>query len=523
MEKKISWNLAGLVFLFGAIFAGYFVYSNLNKGLIFNDEAYYLLHFRDFQKVITVDASNFFRIFQPFYTDNIFHFRVITYLLLNSTTFLLFFLAAKYFVLKIHPILIGSLGILFNFISWGATNIVLHQYIGNKVLTNLSLCFLLLYLLNRKSFLLIFSGFFLGILMFDGIPHVTIFLPVGLFLLLNFWKIERKNILYFGIGVLIAVLVYFTFIQKFSDFVSQLEYLKIYQQFHTKQHPKSFFFYWFAKVLGLIFFPGILAIFLIHRFARNRIKSINNLIWIVAFITILSLFFYPFVYLNYLLLLLLLYRYWLSENSFAYKTFLTLLFLTQFCLAFGSGAYFEGRSGQYFIYFILTIVVILSSLYDFRYFLAFVIYCVFQVALLPDFVHTKGWKDFVFTEQTEPVKINGHDLLLDKKRKNDIEDLRPFLQNQPKVIYSNNHLVGYLYILDAYPPIPYYFTLKKYVKFILDKKGDQPDDYIYLESNDYPFSPKEIIPLQFVNHPENFRVVKSGRFTLYLPKNFQEK
>jgi hypothetical protein len=83
--------------------------------------------------------------------------------------------------------------------------------------------------------------------------------------------------------------------------------------------------------------------------------------------------------------------------------------------------------------------------------------------------------------------------------------------------------MGYLYILDASPPIYYYFTLKDYVKFIIKKVNKTPDDFIYIESNDYPFYSKEIVPLKFVSHPEKYKVVKAGRFTLYLPSNYQKK
>ncbi|MEI7486496.1 MAG: hypothetical protein WCJ72_03645 [Chryseobacterium sp.] len=101
--------------------------------------------------------------------------------------------------------------------------------------------------------------------------------------------------------------------------------------------------------------------------------------------------------------------------------------------------------------------------------------------------------------------------------------LRPYLEDQKNIIYSSNHLIGYLYILNAKPPIYYYFTLKDYIKFIMEKEHKTPDDYIYIESNDYPFSPKEIVPLKFVNHPEKYKVVKTGRFTLYLPSDYQKK
>ncbi len=523
MEKKLYWNIAGFIFLAGAFFAGFMVYTNLDKGLIFNDEAFYLFHFREYKNILTVDATNFFRIFQGFYTENIYHFRLITYFLLNFSTFILFFLTARYFKLKTNPLWIGALGVAFNFLTWNASNIVLHQYIGNTILINFSLFFLISTLQNKKNYLLIFSGFFLGILLFDGIPHASVVAPVVLFLLFNFWKNHKKNILIFFVGILLAIGFYFGFIQKFSNFVEQFEYLKIYQQFHTKQHPKSFYVFWMAKVLGFLFVPGFLSVFIIHRFVKDKIKTLNIIIAVFAVITLISVLIYPFIYLNYFLLFLLIYRYIISDKEIEKKSFLVLLFCIPFCLAFGSGAYFDTRGDAYFIYYILALVIVLNNLYPIKYYWVFTAFFVFQIFLFPKQFKEKGWKDFVFSEQTEPVKINGYNLYLDKGRKKDIEDLRPYLQNQKKIIYSSNHLMGYLFILNAKPPIPYYFALKNYVEFIIEKKDEKPDDYIYLESNDYPFDGKEIIPLKFVNHPEKYKIVKAGRFTLYLPENFQKK
>jgi hypothetical protein len=523
MEKKIYWNIWSFLFFAGALFAGFLVYSNLDKGLIFNDEVFYLFHFREFKNIITVDATNFFRIFQPFYTDNIYHFRIITYLLLNASTFLLFFFTAKFFKLKMNPFLLGFLGITYNFIAWPASNIVLHQYIGNTILVNFSLLFLLISIHYKKKYLLVASGFFLGILLFDGIPHVTVFVPIGLFLLFIFGRNEKPKILLFALGVLLAIVYYFVAVQSFSNFISQLEYLKIYQTFHIKQHPKSFFFYWFAKVIGFIFLPAFLICGAVYRFSGNKIKNLDIILTVLLGGYLLSLLFFPSGYFNYFFLLVLLFRFFLSEKTAKEKAFIATFFLIPFCLSFGSGAYFGIRSAVYSIYYILSLVIIISTIYPLRIYAIFVIIYLSGLYSFPDFTKTKDWKDFIFAEQNVPVQINGHPIYLDKYRNKDIEDLRPYLLNQSKVIYSNNHLMGYLFILNAKPPLPYYFTLKKYVLFYMEKNGDSPDDYIYLESDDYPFSPKEFVPLGFVKYPDKYQTVQAGRFTLYLPQNFQKK
>ncbi|KMQ68240.1 hypothetical protein ACM39_10385 [Chryseobacterium sp. FH2] len=489
-----------------------------------NDEAYYLAHFRDFRNVLTVDATNYFRIFQVFYTDNIYHFRIITFLLLNLSSYLLFFLVSKYYKLKISPFLFGLLGICLNFLTWRATIVVLNQYHGNTILINLTISFLVLFLLYRKKIFLVVCGFFLGIFIFDGVPHVITIFPITAFIVYNFWKSSKSIVLVFGGGILLGIIFYFSFIESLSTFIKQLEYVKIYKHFHRKQHPIRFYFYWVAFVIGFVAVPLALSLFLINKYLV-KLKKIHvfDYILLVSGIAIgIMYFFYDNLHILYVFLGLLIYRFFLTNEILEKKTFLLVLYFLPFGMAFGSGFYFHIRGGMYQLYYFLALSIILINLYQIRTYSIYVLTLIVCFIIYPEFIHDKGWKDFVYTEQTEKVKINGHDLYLDMHRKKDVEDLRPYLENQKNVIYSSNHLMGYLYILNAKPPIYYYFTLKDYIQFIIKKVGKTPDDYIYIESNDYPFSPKEIVPLKFVSHPENYNVVKAGRFTLYLPSQFQK-
>ncbi|KXH83013.1 hypothetical protein [Chryseobacterium kwangjuense] len=523
MEKIKYWNLTGILFIISSLVMGYLVYSNFNKGFVMNDEAYYLFHFKDIKNVLTVDATNYFRIFKVFYTNNIYHFRIITFLLLNSSSFLLFYSISKYYNLKIHPVLFGFLGTSINFLTWHGTIVVLNQYHGNTILTNLSLSILVFFMIYHKKWLLVFSGFFMGILLFNGIPHSITVIPVGLFLLVNFWKKDKSVIFLFIAGIIAAIFFYFTFIEDLSVFIKQLEYIKIYKEFHTKQHPKRFYIIWMAQVIGFIFVPLALLLFFLIR-KKIQKESIDKLLLYSGIVVVFITVFYFNLFLIYVYTGLLLYRFYISESiSLEKKTLCILLALLPFGLAFGSGFYFYVRGPMYQIYYFLVINIVIISLYNYRGYLVYLSFFIYSVAFYPLFLYDKGWKDFVYVEQTSKIKLNGHDFYVDKERKKDLDDLRPYLQDQPNVIYSSNHLMGYLYMLNARPPIYYYFALKDYVKFIIKKVGKTPDDFIYIESNDYPFLEREIVPLKFVDHPEKFKVVKTGRFTLYLPSNYQKK
>lgn len=520
MEKiryKYETALTGLLVI-STFIIGYIVYSNLNKGFIFNDEAFYLFFYRDHKTLPTIDATNFYRIFQFLFTEDTHQFRLITYILLNSSTFLLYFFASRYYRLKVHPFLLGFLGIGFNFLTWGMSNIVLHQYIGNTILINISLALIFIYLIYTKLYPLIISGAFLGLVLFNGIPHTIVVVPIALFLLYNFWKKNKKPIIYIVGGGILGIVFYFTCIESISEFIAQFEWIRYYQKFHTKQHPKRFFVFWILKMVGFFIIPASALIGYLIKFSKNKIQHTNYILIALAALSISSFFLYPFIYINYVLLSLLIYRCFLQpEISIEKKTMLIVLASIPLSLSFGSGAYFEVRGPAYNIYYYLTLIIVILSIYNSKVFGIFTAFFLYQCFIFPNLLKDKGWKDFVFTEQTERVKINGYDLYLDKGRKKDIEDLRPYLENQKNVIYSSNHLMGYLYILDAKPPIYYYFALKDYIKFIIEKEGKTPDDYIYIESDDYPFYPKEIVPLKFVNHPERYKTVKTGRFIVYIP------
>lgn len=523
MDKIKYWNLTGILFIISSLMMGYLVYSNFNKGLVMNDEAYYLFHFKDIKNVLTVDATNYFRIFKIFYTDNIYHFRIITFVLLNTSSFILFYSISKYYKLKISPVLFGFLGTSINFFTWHGTIVLLNQYHGNTILTNAALSMLVFFLISQKRWLLVFSGFFMGILLFNGIPHSITVIPIVLFLLINFWKKNKPAIYLFFTGIIVAILFYFTFIEDLSVFIKQFEYIKIYKEFHTKQHPKRFYVIWLAQVVGFIFIPLSAIIFFLRKKKIQKENIDKLLLYSGIAVAIISAFYFN-LFLFYVYIGLLLYRFYITEGiSLEKKTLCIMLVLLPFGLAFGSGFYFYIRGAMYQIYYFLAINIVVISIYNFRAYLIYLAFFTYTVAVYPLFLYDKGWKDFVYAEQTSKVQVNGHDLYLDKERKKDIDDLRPYLQNQTNVIYSSNHLMGYLYVLDARPPIYYYFALKDYVRFIIKKVGKTPDDFIYLESNDYPFLEREIVPLKFVDHPEKYKVVKAGRFTLYLPSNFQKK
>ncbi|WP_449399771.1 hypothetical protein [Chryseobacterium wanjuense] len=73
--KKVLQNpvyfLSCLIFLIASAFLAYLTYSNLDKGFIFNDEAYYLSYYSNNGDYLSFDRTNFSE-YLSFYTLRIF-------------------------------------------------------------------------------------------------------------------------------------------------------------------------------------------------------------------------------------------------------------------------------------------------------------------------------------------------------------------------------------------------------------------------------------------------------------------
>lgn len=530
IQKIDVYKILSIIALIGTVLLGYITYTNLGKGIIFNDEAYYLSYFKNKGEALSFDRTNYFRIFKFLYTPDIHRFRINTTTTLIISNFILYFCVLKYFKVKQYIFFFSLIGIFIAFHTWGITNLSLQQYIGNTVLVNIGVSLILISFLLKKQFITFFAGFVLAFVLFDGNSHVVVLIPISLFLWLATEKKKRiTSALYYIAGILLGILIYFTMMDTTENFIYQLKFLKEYLVFHKKQHSKRFMVLWCVYLFLNAILPMIIAYFLLRK-AKFSAKSIGILDKIIAVTGILTVILYFFILdfgyiIQILFTHLLVVRFWLlKDEPIANKYLITLLLVIPYGLTFGSQIWFHVRLHVYIVYyFLLTLICFIKLYRNISWVAGYTVVLLWITIMFPSRLAERGWKDFAFAEQTEKVKVNGYDLYLDKGRKKDLEDLRPYLENQPNVIYSSNHLLGYLYILNATPPIYYYFTLKDYINFIIKKTGKTPDDYIYIESNDYPFSPKEIRPLQFVKHPEKYKVVKAGRFTLYLPAQFQKR
>lgn len=483
--------------------------------MIFNDEAMYLFQFRDYKTTFTLATTNFFKIFQPFYTDDIHLFRIITYIILNLSTFSLFFALGRYFKTAIHPVFIAMLGLCFNFFTWQASNIVLQNYIANTVLCNFILTFMVLAATFAKSTYLVPSGFFTGIFLFDGIPNTVLLVPMLLYVFLVF---EKKNFYLYLLGILIGILYYFIFVEHPSEFFKQLEFVKEYKVFHRKQHPDRLYFYWIVYLFIFLIIPLIISIYFDKKF-----KIRNSIIGILLVTNIITLFFKQNIYVEYLLLSFLLYTAADSLKDRSSLYLLILICLLPFGLAFGSNMPFEIRGRTYTIYYIIVLLIIINLQYTIKAYVLFLLFFLYSMYNFYAEFNDKSWKGFIYSEQTEKVNVNGYSLYFDKQRKKELDALRPYLQNQKNVIYSQNKLMGYLYILHAEPPMHTYFVFRQYMEYLIRKQNKVPDDYIYLESEKYPFNPKDFTPLTIVTNPADYKIIHVEDFTIYLPKNYKQK
>ena len=117
--------IAYLIFAIGAVLLAYLTYANLQKGFIFNDEAYYLSYYSNNGDYLSFDRTNFFRIFRFLYTPNIYHFRIISITTLVLNNFLLCYTIFKYLKFNSSIFLFSLLGVFIGFETWKINNLII--------------------------------------------------------------------------------------------------------------------------------------------------------------------------------------------------------------------------------------------------------------------------------------------------------------------------------------------------------------------------------------------------------------
>ncbi|WP_449399772.1 hypothetical protein [Chryseobacterium wanjuense] len=118
------------------------------------------------------------------------------------------------------------MGIFIGFESWNINNLIIQQYIGNTILVNIGVSLMLASMIVRKQFLIILSGFVLSFVLFNGNSHSIIIFPILAFFAVSDTKNRKSNFLYFFMGFTAGIVVYFTFLDTFDNFIYQFKFLK---------------------------------------------------------------------------------------------------------------------------------------------------------------------------------------------------------------------------------------------------------------------------------------------------------
>ncbi len=511
MSKKIqlfSFITFGLIGL-SIILVKFFL---INKGLVMDDEAWFLLLIRDLPS--GGDApTQFYKLFQNIFNGNIHAIRL-SYIFFEIITFtILSFGIYTYFKEKlqlksVHFFVIISITIIGNAIfSLPICNIPYYANL-NKTLLPLAIGFFLISISqfnNNKNylFLLFISGLSIGFHPFIMITTVTIY---PLFYFLIYFYLGKKNLkayLIFNLGILSCIVIYFTFIETPFHFIQEeiIPNMTAYSNYDYKEkHGILPIVRWTFVTLKYVLFECLLLALGILAFVNLKPKlSILQKKSSYFIIILASCLFYYFevikgeheyasMNLFIAIFLFLIIDQLLLKKDFLSSTpiILTILILP-FLLSIGTDVDFKIRATDYIgTYF--PIIFILGYVYKERFLILFSsIFLLYFINYLSMY-YRENWGHFRYVEQKYNLQELGIDqnLLLDDVNYVNIKQLKPYLNKNERVVVSHKNLNATIYLLDV-KMICYDFKLNPNKIINRIKKSYNQDTLKLVETSYYPF------------------------------------
>lgn len=456
-----------------------------NKGLIMYDEAWYLYLLKDLPHGL---SSQFHLLLKNVFNGDIFLLRC--GVILSNIIGSVIFSFGLYSLFKVQL----KLRCVDYFLLWAFTVasvfsvvIMCFSYLSlNTFVTQvgLGLIFWGLSLKNSlKSTPLIFlGGSSLGFLTFIMFTNTPIFLLVviGIYYLSED-STKFKNCLYFSLGILFSIALYFLFFESYELFVSSLKtaIVKTAHNQYASNHGLKAMIWWSFKAIQYVIedvFPALMFSFglyyVLDRY-RNRIISI-----LLSFFLLLMLGIYcyysilnnkhgiasvtPFytLYIFYILLLFLEEKQSLKENiGYLFMGVIILPFI----LSLGTDVDFKVRASVYMplilpFIFLSTRILREKKIYYFILLGFFTLYFAVNIFKLT----RSNWGDTVYLKQTFAVKTLGisQNIYLDKDKFDILSDLQTKTHKYDSVIMSDQIFWGYSYLLDL-KPISYDFRFNE--------------------------------------------------------------
>ena len=510
----------------------------LNKGLVIDDEAWFLLLFRDLP---TGKETQFYKLFQNVFNGDIHSIRL-SYIFFELFTYtILSWGIYSYFKEKLHLksrhfFVIVSITIIGNAIfSLPICNIPYYANL-NKTLLPLAIGLLLLTInqfnKNKKTlFLLFLSGLSVGFQPFIMITTITIY---PLFYYLIYYYLGKKNLkayIIFNLGIMSSIVIYFTFIETPLHFIQE-EIFPNMTAYSSSDYKEKHGFLpiirWVFVTLKYVLFECLLLALGILAFVYLKPKLDKIQKKLVYFIIILACcIFYYFEVINgehgyaSMNLFIAIFLYLIIDQLLLKKDFLSstpiiiTILILPFLLSIGSDVDFKIRATDYIgNYF--PLIFILGYVYRERFLSLFSSIILLYFINYLSMYYRENWGHFRYVEQkynVKDLKIN-QDLFLDDVNYVNIKHLNPYLKKNEKVVVSHKNLNATIYLLEV-KMVSYDFKLNPNNVINRIKKSFNQDTLKLVETSYYPFEKDFLNDIEKKSNYNLNKIKSVGIYNIY--------
>lgn len=513
-NSKLSWFLS-ILFLIAVLLE---VFWLLDKGMVFSDEAFFVLHtIPGFAKS---GLTYWYILYSPFIFDN---YLTTNYLLVTfsiGSAFLMGYATASYLKISVSPILVGVWCILAQFILYSPTVISTNHSSINYLIFNCLIASLSFFLLYKKKFFLMLVGFFFTSLIFVFITSTIFIIPLLIFLFLNNKREFWKQIIWIGLGSIIMISYYFIFLQTPQEFISgivkAIELLK-----HDTTHGSSGLIIWHKKIIAkLLMILPLILIFSIKSFRQYWLMII---FLIVSFLIIFYIIYSGFIhrsamvptYSFYFLAIIMLVKSFKNKISIKFYYALLILILPYFA-SFGTDMDLFIKSTFYFpfilvpsIYFGLKLNSKIGNILS----ISFIAIAVIAIAAFFTYPFRYTWdKEYKPIEQNIAYQFRDATIYFDSEKARKLNEAKPYIKGENNILVSDPKLWGYVLILDGKPPLLYY-KFNDYVLRYIEENNISKQKLVFLEDHQNPFE-KEVIQ-KFIGDEFVLKKVKLSDFDVY--------
>lgn len=488
LNSKLAW-IVSLLFLFAVLFQ---VFWLLDKGMVFSDEAFFILHtIPGFAKS---GLTYWYILYSPFIFDN---YLITNYVLVIFSIVSVFFMGyacASYLKFPVSPILVGVWCILSQFILYSPTVISTNHSSINYLIFNCLIASLSFFLLNKKNIFLLLLGFFLTSLIFVFITSTIFIIPLLIFLYLNNKKEFWKQIIWIVMGSLIMISYYFIFLQTPHDFISgivkAIELLK-----HDATHGSSGLVIWHKKIIAKLLM--ILPLILIFSIKTLRRYWFMIIFLIGSFLIIFYIIYPGFIHRSamvptfsfYFLAIIILIESFKNEISIKFCYALLLLILPYFA-SFGTDMDLFIKSTFYFPFILVPSLYLglqLNSKVGNLLSISFISITIIAMFTFFTYPFRYTWdKEYKPIEQNIAYEFRGSTIYFDSEKIQKLNEAKSFVQGEKNILVSDPKLWGYVLVLGGKPPLLYY-KFNDYVLKFIEENNLSKQKLIFLEDHQNPF------------------------------------